>query len=152
VRYDVVRERIAVLDERDRARQRAAITVADPRRKRLAGPVAPPGHYAACCCATTPPVRSPRASTNAVSEDAPNSAAATPKVQRAPATAAKPPALRIPMPSSALWALMITVNARPRTRSEVCRWMMRTLIGNARPLPKPFTAMAKAPTQMLGAI
>ena len=45
---DVVGERVAVLDERDRARERAPVAGADAGGEGLACPVAAPGHAGDC--------------------------------------------------------------------------------------------------------
>ena len=49
-------------------------------------------------------------------------------------------------------ALITRVKARPRNRSIVCSWMIRTVSGNVTPLPNPATAIASAATQTFGAM
>ena len=46
---------------------------------------------------------------------------------------------------------MISVNARPRSRSMVCCWTISTVIGNATPLPNPESTIASAAIQTFGA-
>src|SRR5207248_1587930 len=46
---DVVGERVGVLDERDRARERSTVAFAHARRERLAGPVPASGHAGTLC-------------------------------------------------------------------------------------------------------
>src|SRR4051794_26302943 len=121
--HDLVRERVAVLDQRDRARERTWVAVADARSQRLARPVTASGHdgrcYAACSRASAASAGIPRASTSAVNPPAPRSAAATTYVQRGPASSVSAPEATIAIPRSRLCALMISVNARPRSRSSV---------------------------------
>ena len=62
--HDAVRERVAVLDERDRARERAPVARADAGRKCLARPVAASGHRGATLL-SAPNRRRTMAGTNA---------------------------------------------------------------------------------------
>jgi hypothetical protein len=51
VAHDLVGERVAVLDERDRACERASVASAHAGRERLASPLTPAGHDAECYAA-----------------------------------------------------------------------------------------------------
>src|SRR5579884_1627262 len=151
IAHDLVGERIAVLDERDRARERAPVTRAERVDEALARPVAAAAHAPAPSPASVGAGSTPRASPRTVTALPAVNAAAIPYVQRAPTLAVSAPDATIARPSSALWMLMMTVNARPRTRSDVWRWTIRTVIGKARPLPKPVTTMASAAIHTSGA-
>ena len=76
---------------------------------------------------------------------------ATAYVQRAPAAVVNAPAASMASPSSALWALMIRVNVRPRKRSTVCSWTISTVNGKVTPLPNPESVIASAAIHTLGA-
>ena len=72
--HDLIGERGAVLDERDRPGERAPVAVADCLHERVARPVAPPGHYVPSRTATgASPVRN---NTNAIAPPKASSAAA----------------------------------------------------------------------------
>src|SRR5581483_8511128 len=148
--HDVVGERIAVLDDRDRARERASVAGAKRVDEALARP-ATAGCYAGCSAPSAGCSTRLRASTRAVQPPAAASPAAVAYVQRALAAAVSAPEQTIASAKSALCAEMIAANARPRTRSEVARCTITTVIGNVMPFPSPASTIASAAIQMLGA-
>src|SRR5262249_11013118 len=125
---DLLRERVAVLAQRDGACRRAPVAGASRFDERLARP--PPPHRQLAAVATRsgaarlPSLRVIPLATMAAT---PESAAASAYVQRAPTAAVIGPASAIPNPSSAKLTLMIVVNARPRRWSGAPRWTISEL-------------------------
>src|SRR3954447_12392219 len=70
--------------------------------------------------------------------------------QRGPTASMNGPAVSIASESITKLELMITVNARPRTASGAPRWMSRTFVTKAAPLPSPDRTMAADATQTFG--
>ena len=92
-----------------------------------------------------------RASSAANPAAAKRTSAEPPQIQRAPKASVSGPAASIARPRTTKFVLMITVKARPRSRSGALRWTSVMLATTATPLPSPETTIAAAATQMLGA-
>src|SRR5439155_10788362 len=135
VAHELVRQRIGVLDQRDRSRERAAIAGAHAVHERLARPLPPSGHGQTLRRQLTTETTSTsgsgssdgcsgtrRVSTLATSAARAAIIAAPPYSQRAPKRSVSGPATIMPMPISANVELMSTVKARPRSRSATPRW------------------------------
>src|SRR5262245_41931859 len=107
--HDLVGESVAVLDERDRAGERAPVAGAHGLHERLARPLTPVGHGCECYVAGSSPIAAGafvvRKSANAVAAPSSRAPAAITYVQRAPAFATSAPAETIASPSTALWTL-----------------------------------------------
>ena len=148
---DAVRERVAVLDERDRACERAPVAVADAGGERLpessrGGP--PPRGSTQCAAATgvgsrrtsasdgaSPPrLRASSLPANAATSAAPPARRPDPARAQSRSRAGPP---TVPMPTRTYVELITKVSARPRSTSKVPRWTSSALQVMAAPFPAP---------------
>ena len=152
---DVVGERVAVLDERDRTREGAPVTCAERSDESLARPVPAIGHGRMLRSAAA---GERRLGTGPAQEHVRGEAADRDEPGGQPVRPARAdrrdegPATTIASPSNALLTLIITVNARPRSASGVQRCTITTC--HARTSARcrtPQTTIASAAIQMFGA-
>ena len=153
---ELVRERVGVLDERDRPRERAAVAGAHARDERLARPLAP-GHRQLCADSERQPARARTPASGAASRSRSSAAARRDTPPRSAHDPARPDRVderarraTIPSPSTAKFELMISVNARPRSVVGRTALDEQRVADDRGPVPDPAESEHQTATQTFG--